>query len=126
MMSNPIEMFLKESTGSQGQQPQQNQPSEVGQAKPVVETLPTPPSPPTAQPLPSAPSGQIIIDSILNQLNRLTLIEKAIIASALGFEEPLKSISPEEWVKLIEERVGKYYADAFRKWVSLKGCGGEK
>ena len=118
-MSNPIENFLK-SIRSQGQPT----PSQPAQARPVIDTLPTPPQQPQSQPLPPMiPAGQSIVEGMLTELSRLSNIERAIIASALGFDMSFKNIDIEDWAKLIEERIGKPYAEAFRRWVKLKFSG---
>lgn len=116
MMSNPITEFLKSIRARDDQQPGPTT------ARPVVNALPTPPPQPQPQPTPPSilPSGQAIVEGILNDLSRLTPVERAIIASALGFEESLRRVDAEDWAKLIEERVGKAYADAFRKWAKLR------
>lgn len=69
------------------------------------------------------PSGQAIVENMLMELSRLSTIEKAIIASALGFEGSIKTVDAEDWAKLIEDRIGKPYAEAFMKWVKLKLSG---
>ncbi|WP_054849001.1 hypothetical protein [Vulcanisaeta sp. JCM 14467] len=86
---NPIENFLR----SRRQRDQQIDPAD--QARPSVEVPPTPPQaqPMQPQPLPQIPSGHAVVRGILTELNMLSPIERAIIADALGFEEPLKSIS---------------------------------
>ena len=121
-MSNPIENFLK-SIRSQGQPT----PSQPAQARPAIDTTPTPPPQPQTQPLPPViPPSQAIVENMVMELSRLSTIERAIVAMALGFEEPLKNVSPEEWAKLLDERVGRIYGDAFRKWVKTKFGGGDQ
>ena len=122
-MSNPIEGFLKSVRGQQGQQGQSQ--STPSQAMPVVDSLPTPPIQQQSQPLPPMiPASQSIVEGMVMELSKLTSIERAIVALALGFDEPLKNISPDEWAKLLEERVGKIYGEAFRKWVRAKNVSG--
>ncbi len=96
------------------------------QAKPVIDTVPTPPPQPQTQPLPPMiPPSQAIVENMVMELSRLSTIERAIVAMALGFEEPLKNVSSEEWAKLLDERVGRIYGDAFRKWVKAR-LGGDQ
>ena len=100
-----------------------NKGDQGGQAKPVIESSPTPPPMPQPQPLPfpMPSSSQVILENMLSEIDRLTSIERAIIVvKLLGSDEPLKNIGPEDWVKLIEERVGKPYADAFNRWLRVK------
>ncbi|WP_054854523.1 hypothetical protein [Vulcanisaeta distributa] len=99
-----------------------DQGKELG-AQPVVDSLPTPPPSPQSQPLPFMPSaGQTILESVLAEIDRLSSIERAIIVTKLlNSDEPLRQVNPGgDWVKLIEERVGKPYAEAFSRWLRAR------
>ncbi|ADN49552.1 hypothetical protein Vdis_0139 [Vulcanisaeta distributa DSM 14429] len=93
--------------------------------QPVVDSLPAPPPGPQGQPLPFPMPGQAILESVLAEIDRLSSIERAIIVTRLlNSDEPLRGVNPEDWVRLIEERVGKAYGDAFRRWLRARcGCG---
>ncbi|WP_243671726.1 hypothetical protein [Vulcanisaeta sp. JCM 16161] len=82
---NPVSNFLRSLLGRGDQGDQSNQP------KPVVDSLPTPPLPSQPQPLPFVPSaGQAILESVLAEIDRLSSIERAIIAARLlNSDEPL-------------------------------------
>ncbi|WP_243676389.1 hypothetical protein [Vulcanisaeta distributa] len=112
---NPVNSFLRNllNRGGQG--------GESG-VQPVVDSLPTPPPSPQSQPLPFPPSaGQTILESVLAEIDRLSSIERAIIVTRLlNSDEPLRRVGAEDWAKLIEERVGKAYAEAFSRWLRAR------
>ncbi len=117
-MSNPVTDFLRRLGNKDNQSANQADP------KPVVDSLPVPPQSPQGQPLPFPMPGQAILEGVLAEIDRLSSIERSIIAvRLLGSDEPLRGVKPEDWVGLIESRIGKAYAEAFRRWLGLRGCG---
>ncbi len=51
----------------------------------------------------------------------MSSIERAIIVTRLlNSDEPLRRVGAEDWAKLIEERVGKAYAEAFSRWLRAR------
>jgi hypothetical protein len=67
------------------------------------------------------PAGSPRFLSILNELDSLNEIERAIVASRLVMrDDPILELKPEDWVALIKERVGDVFADAFDKWLKAR------
>ncbi|WP_243676411.1 hypothetical protein [Vulcanisaeta distributa] len=116
---NPVSNFLR--GGLLGGRDDQSS----AQPKPVVDSLPTPPPPSQGQPLPFPSAGQTILESVLAEIDRLSSIDRAIIVTKLlNSDEPLRRVGAEDWAKLIEERVGKPYAEAFSRWLRARcNCG---
>lgn len=81
----------------------------------------------TAQPQQQAPpaTGQNVLRTLLEEVKKLTKIERAILAQEMfGSDDVFRQVTVDDWVKLLEERVGSEYANAFKTWVSIISCGG--
>ncbi len=70
-------------------------------------------------------TGHNVLRTLLDEVKKLTKIEKAILAQEMfGTDDVFRQVTVDDWVKLLEERVGSEYATAFKTWVTIISCGG--
>ena len=102
----------------------QQQSQQVNQAQSMSSQagVPQPPSQPFAPRLDRLlPAGSPRFMAMLAELDSLSEIERAILASRLvKRDDPILELKPEDWVALIKERVGEVFANAFEKWVRAR------
>jgi hypothetical protein len=126
-MSDAISKLRKLGFGSDEQQQQVVQAQAVGGQLPNqtagvanVSQLTSQPQPITSK-LGLVPAGSPRFLSILNELDSLNPIERAIVASRLVMSEnPILELKPEDWIAMIKEKVGDVFADAFEKWLKAR------
>jgi len=127
-MSDAISKLRKLGFGSDEQQQQVVQATQaVGGQLPNqtagvanVSQLTSQPQPITSK-LGLVPAGSPRFLSILNELDSLNPIERAIVASRLVMSEnPILELKPEDWIAMIKEKVGDVFADAFEKWLKAR------
>jgi len=67
------------------------------------------------------PAGSPRFMAMLAELDGLSEIERAIVASRLvKRDDPILELKPEDWVSLIRERIGEVFADAFERWLRAR------
>jgi len=67
------------------------------------------------------PAGSPRFMAMLAELDSLSEIERAIVASRLvKRNDPILELKPEDWVSLIRERIGDVFADAFERWLRAR------
>ncbi len=111
-MSNPVDLFLsnvkKEKT--EGEVATRGQTTTQAQQAPQQ---------------PSLVTSQNMLRTLLEEVKKLTKIERAILAQEMfGTDDVFRQVTVDDWVKLLEERVGSEYANAFKTWVTIISCGG--
>jgi hypothetical protein len=67
------------------------------------------------------PAGSPRFVAMLAELDSLSEIERAIVASRLvKRDDPILELKPEDWVALVKERIGDVFADAFERWLRAR------
>jgi hypothetical protein len=67
------------------------------------------------------PAGSPRFLSMLAELDGLSEIERAIVASRLvKRDDPILELKPEDWVALVRERIGDVFADTFERWLKAR------
>jgi len=67
------------------------------------------------------PAGSPRFMAMLAELDSLSEIERAIVASRLvKRDDPILELKPEDWVALVKERIGDVFADAFERWLRAR------
>jgi hypothetical protein len=67
------------------------------------------------------PAGNPRFMAMLAELDSLSEIERAIVASRLvKRDDPILELKPEDWVALVRERIGDVFADAFERWLRAR------
>jgi hypothetical protein len=67
------------------------------------------------------PAGSPRFMAMLAELDSLSEIERAIVASRLvKRDDPILELKPEDWVALVRERIGDVFADAFERWLRAR------
>jgi len=116
-MSDAISKLRRLGFGNDNQQ-QVNQAQSVGGQVDVPSQLP-------GQTMPRldrlVPAGSPRFLSMLAELDGLSEIERAIVASRLvKRDDPILELKPEDWVALVRERIGDVFADAFERWLRAR------
>ena len=99
---------------------------QVNQAQSVSDQGSAPQLPGQGQPVTSkldrlVPVGSPRFMAMLAELDGLSEIERAIVASRLvKRDDPILELKPEDWVSLIRERIGDVFADAFERWLRAR------
>jgi hypothetical protein len=99
---------------------------QVNQAQSVSDQGSAPQLPGQGQPVTSrldrlVPAGSPRFMAMLAELDGLSEIERAIVASRLvKRDDPILELKPEDWVSLIRERIGEVFADAFERWLRAR------
>jgi hypothetical protein len=108
--------------GFGGNDQQQNQQVNQAQSMSNQAGVPQPPSQPFAPRLDRlVPAGSPRFMAMLAELDSLSEIERAIVASRLvKRDDPILELKPEDWVSLIRERIGDVFADAFERWLRAR------
>jgi len=99
---------------------------QVNQAQSVSDQGSAPQLPGQGQPVTSrldrlVPAGSPRFMAMLAELDSLSEIERAIVASRLvKRDDPILELKPEDWVALVKERIGDVFADAFERWLRAR------
>jgi len=102
---NQQQVNQAQSVSDQGSAPQLS-----GQGQPVTSRLDR-----------LVPAGSPRFMAMLAELDSLSEIERAIVASRLvKRDDPILELKPEDWVSLIRERIGEVFADAFERWLRAR------
>ena len=121
-MSDAISKLRRLGFGNDNQQQDQ----QVNQAQVSSQADNVPQLPGQGQPVTSrldrlVPAGSPRFLSMLAELDGLSEIERAIVASRLvKRDDPILELKPEDWVSLIRERIGEVFADAFERWLRAR------
>ena len=119
-MSDVISKLRRLGLGGNDNQ-QQSQPT--GQAQPVGGQVDVPQLPGQTMPRLDrlVPAGSPRFMAMLAELDGLSEIERAIVASRLvKRDDPILELKPEDWVALVRERIGEVFADAFERWLRAR------
>ena len=119
-MSDVISKLRRLGLGGNDNQ-QQSQPT--GQAQPVGGQVDVPQLPGQTMPRLDrlVPAGSPRFMAMLAELDSLSEIERAIVASRLvKRDDPILELKPEDWVALVKERIGDVFADAFERWLRAR------
>ncbi|WP_054857968.1 hypothetical protein [Vulcanisaeta sp. JCM 16159] len=111
-MSNPVDLFLSnvKKEKAEGQMGAREQAAAQVQQTPQPSSIVT---------------SQNMLRTLLEEVKKLTKIERAILAQEMfGTDDVFRQVTVDDWVKLLEERVGSEYANAFKTWVTIISCGG--
>jgi hypothetical protein len=102
---NQQQVNQAQSVSDQGSAPQLS-----GQGQPVTSRLDR-----------LVPAGSPRFMAMLAELDSLSEIERAIVASRLvKRDDPILELKPEDWVALVRERIGDVFADAFERWLKAR------
>jgi hypothetical protein len=116
-MSDAISRLRRLGFGNDNQQSQQVNQAQVGGQADV------PQSPGQTMPRLDrlVPAGSPRFMAMLAELDSLSEIERAIVASRLvKRDDPILELKPEDWVALVKERIGDVFADAFERWLRAR------
>ena len=118
-MSDPISKLRRLGLGNDNQQ--QNQQVNQAQVSSQADNVPQLPG----QTMPRldrlVPAGSPRFMAMLAELDGLSEIERAIVASRLvKRDDPILELKPEDWVALVKERIGDVFADAFERWLRAR------
>ena len=121
-MSDAISKLRRLSFGGNDQRGQQvNQAQSMGGQADVLSQLPGQGQPVTSRLDRLVPAGSPRFLSMLAELDGLSEIERAIVASRLvKRDDPILELKPEDWVALVKERIGEVFADAFERWLRAR------
>jgi hypothetical protein len=121
-MSDAISKLRRLSFGGNDQRGQQvNQAQSMGGQADVLSQLPGQGQPVTSRLDRLVPAGSPRFLSMLAELDGLSEIERAIVASRLvKRDDPILELKPEDWVALVRERIGEVFADAFERWLRAR------
>lgn len=120
-MSDAISKLRRLGFGNDNQQQgqQANQAQSAGGQADAANQLPS--QPVTSRLDRLVPAGSPRFLSMLAELDGLSEIERAIVASRLvKRDDPILELKPEDWVSLIRERIGEVFADAFERWLRAR------
>jgi hypothetical protein len=121
-MSDAISKLRRLGFGNDNQQQSQ----QVNQAQVSSQADNVPQLPGQGQPITSrldrlVPAGSPRFMAMLAELDSLSEIERAIVASRLvKRDDPILELKPEDWVALVRERIGDVFADAFERWLRAR------
>jgi len=121
-MSDAISKLRRLGFGGNDQQ----QGQQAGEVQSVSDQGSAPQLPGQGQPVTSrldrlVPAGSPRFMAMLAELDSLSEIERAIVASRLvKRDDPILELKPEDWVALVRERIGDVFADAFERWLRAR------
>ena len=117
-MSDAISRLRRLGFGNDNQQSQQVNQAQVGGQADVPQS---PNQPITSRLDRLVPAGSPRFMAMLAELDSLSEIERAIVASRLvKRDDPILELKPEDWVALVKERIGDVFADAFERWLRAR------
>jgi len=122
-MSDAISRLRRLGFGGNDQQQgqQANQAQSAGNQASVANQLPGQGQPVTSRLDRLVPAGSPRFMAMLAELDSLSEIERAIVASRLvKRDDPILELKPEDWVALVRERIGDVFADAFERWLRAR------